>query len=241
METGIYIFLLAILGSFILRTVGFGFGIFIMTMLPFLMPSFGEATCTSGLLAMSTSAYVVYKMRKHLRVRKLIVPLLAFVVVSSAAIFTMKGLDEWFLRMILAITLILASFYFILFSTKIRLRATFHAQVCIGALSGLMGGFFGMQGPPAVLYFLQSEPDKEHYMALIQAYLLVSNIMMLLVRAYNGFLTAAVGWAFLWGIGGVAIGTALGTMAFRHIPQHAFRYVVYAYIGVSGIWILLSL
>ena len=28
-----------------------------------------------------------------------------------------------------------------------------------------MGGFFGMQGPPAVLYFIQSELTKEQYMA----------------------------------------------------------------------------
>lgn len=38
------IFLLSIIAGFIQRTTGFGFGIFIMTMLPFLMPSYAEAT-----------------------------------------------------------------------------------------------------------------------------------------------------------------------------------------------------
>ena len=47
------IFLLSIGASFIQRTTGFGFGIFIMTMLPFLMPSYGEATTLSGLLAIT--------------------------------------------------------------------------------------------------------------------------------------------------------------------------------------------
>ena len=41
------IFLLSIGASFIQRTTGFGFGIFIMTMLPFLMPTYGEATTLS--------------------------------------------------------------------------------------------------------------------------------------------------------------------------------------------------
>ena len=212
-----------------------------MTVLPFLLPSFGEATCLSGLLAMSTSVYVVYKMRKYLNTKHLFPILLTFILVSSIAIFTLKRLDDWFLRMVLGIILILVSFYFILFSNKIKLKTTFPTQVFIVTLSGLLGGFFGMQGPPAVLYFLQSEPDKEHYMALIQTYLLISNIVMLIVRSYNGFLTAAVGWAYLWGIGGVAIGTMLGTWVFKHIPQHAFRYIVYAYIGVSGIGILFTL
>ena len=30
-----------------------------------------------------------------------------------------------------------------------------------------------MQGPPAVLYFIQSEPTKEHYMAMAQTYFLL--------------------------------------------------------------------
>ena len=47
------IFLLSIGASFIQRTTGFGFGIFIMTMLPYLMPGYGEATTLSGLLAIT--------------------------------------------------------------------------------------------------------------------------------------------------------------------------------------------
>ena len=55
MDNIMEIFLLTIGASFVQRTTGFGFGIFIMTMLPFLMPSYGEATTLSGLLAMTTS------------------------------------------------------------------------------------------------------------------------------------------------------------------------------------------
>ena len=46
----IELFLLSIGASFVQRTTGFGFGIFIMTMLPSIMPSFGEATTLSGIL-----------------------------------------------------------------------------------------------------------------------------------------------------------------------------------------------
>ena len=56
----VYIFLLSIGASFVQRTVGFGFGIFIMTALPWLMPSYGQVTALSGLLAMTTSAVIVF-------------------------------------------------------------------------------------------------------------------------------------------------------------------------------------
>ena len=45
---------------------------------------------------------------------------------------------------------------------------------------------------------------------------------------------------YCFGLGGVIIGTALGGYVFKHIPNQAFRYVVYAYIGVSGMIILLT-
>ena len=43
------------------QTKGFGFGIFIMTMLPFFLPTYGEATTLSGLLAITTSAVIVWR------------------------------------------------------------------------------------------------------------------------------------------------------------------------------------
>ncbi len=103
-----------------------------------------------------------------------------------------------------------------------------------------MGGFFGMQGPPAVLYFIQSEPTKEHYMAMAQTYFLIGNVMMTFVRAYNGFLTTTVLIDYCFGLGGVIIGTTLGAYVFKRIPNRIFRYIVYAYIAVSGVIILMT-
>ena len=234
MDLFLIIFLLCIGASFIQRTTGFGFGIFIMTMLPFLMPSFGEATTLSGLLAMSTSLIVAVRMRKYVVWKNLLPMLLTFIVVSAIPIFYLKRMDDILLRRILGIVLILISIYFEFFSRRIKIPATKSNQVGIGVLSGLM------QGPPAVLYFISSESDKNHYMAMCQTYFVVGNLMMTLERAYNGFLTPTVGIDYLYGIGGVVLGSALGAFVFNHIPRYIFRYVVYTYIGISGIIILFT-
>ena len=221
--TIISIFLLSILASFIQRTTGFGFGIFIMTVLPYLLPSYGEATTLSGLLAMTTSLIVSFRMRKYLNWHHLLPILITFIIISAIAIFCLKRMDDVLLRRILGVVLILTSIWF-----------------TAGTLSGLMGGFFGMQGPPAVLYFISSEHDKDRYMALAQTYFFFGNLSMLIVRAYNGFLTSAVGYGYLYGIGGVAIGMTIGGYVFRHLSNKVFKYVVYAYIGISGLIILLT-
>ena len=236
----IAIFLLSMGASFVQRTTGFGFGIFIMTMLPYLMPTYGEATTLSGILALTTSAVIVWRLRRFITWQRLWVILLTFIVVSTIAIFVLTRMEDHLLRQILGVALILISIYFLLFSQRIKLPQTKRVQVGAGTLSGLLGGFFGMQGPPAVLYFIQSEPSKEHYMAMAQTYFLIGNFIMTLVRAYNGFFTTTVLTDYCFGLGGVAIGTMLGSYVFRHISSHLLRYIVYVYIGISGAIILLT-
>ena len=234
----IEIFLLSIGASFVQRTTGFGFGIFIMTMLPAIMSSHGEATTLSGILAMTTSLIIVIQKYRFIVWRRLLPILLMFIVVSIGAIFVLKRMEYSILNILLGITLVVVSIYFSFFSKRIKVKTTLPVQITAGTLSGLMGGFFGMQGPPAVLYFVNSEKDKEHYLAVTQTYFLVGNIMMTIARAYNGFFTTAVSMGYIYGITGVVIGNLIGAWVFRHITGSLLKYIIYAYIGISGLTFL---
>lgn len=236
----IELFLLSIGASFVQRTTGFGFGIFIMTMLPAIMPSYGEATTLSGILAMTTSLIIVAQQRKHITWSRLLPILLTFIGISISAVFLLKRMEYGILNRLLGITLIAVSLYFACFSKRIQMKTTLSAQITAGALSGVMGGFFGMQGPPAVLYFVSSEPDKEHYLAMTQTYFLIGNLLMTLARAYNGFFTSTVTMGYVYGIVGVLIGNRLGTWVFQHLTGSLLKYIIYAYIGISGLTFLLG-
>lgn len=132
------IFLLTIGASFVQRTTGFGFGIFIMTMLPFLIPSYGEATTLSGLLALTTSAIITWNMREYITWKRLYPILLTFIAVSAVAICLLTRIQETSLRRILGIVLILISLYFAFFSGKIRIRTTLPWQIGAGSISGII-------------------------------------------------------------------------------------------------------
>lgn len=229
---------LSIGASFVQRTTGFGFGIFIMTMLPALMPSYGEATTLSGMLALTTSFAISMRYRKYVTWNRLLPILITFILISTFAIFALRRMEYGIITIILGLTLIAVSIYFTFFKDKIKVKPTKTVQVMAGTLSGWMGGFFGMQGPPAVLYFISSEPDKEHYIAVAQTYFLIGNIIMTVVRTYNGFLTQPVMSGYLYGLIGVVIGTSMGAYVFKHITGNLLHYIVYAYIGISGMIIL---
>ena len=87
----IELFLLSIGASFVQRTTGFGFGIFIMTMLPSIMPSYGEATTLSGILAMTTSLIIVIQKYKYITWRRLLPILFTFIIISIGAIFVLEA------------------------------------------------------------------------------------------------------------------------------------------------------
>jgi len=226
---------LAIGGSFIQRVTGFGFGILCMSMLPFLMPSYGEATALTGLLALVTVSFTAFQMRRHVCWKNLLGTLAVFLVVSFFSVRMVGSISSTTLRKILGVMLILASIYFMVFSGKIRIKPSFPAQASMGTLSGLMGGLFSMQGPPAVIYFLSSTDNKDEYMATISWYFFLGNIAMTLERGGNGFITPTVLKCWLFAAPSVLIGQWLGIKAFHGVPMASLRKIVYAYIGVAGI------
>ena len=242
MEFSIEIFLLAIGASFIQRTIGFGFGIFIMTVLPFLMPSYGEAVTLSGLLSLTSATVVMIKYVKYVNWKRLLSILLTFAIFSTIAISLLHRIEGRPMRIILGLMLIFISLYFSFLKDKLQklIRTTTGWLLGTGAVSGVMGGLFGMPGPPVVLYLIASEPTKNHYMGMIQTYAVLTNVTMVIVRAYNGYVTPAVGSTYLYTLGGLAIGVLLGSWAFKRIPSKIFTYLVYAYIGFSGLIIFLT-
>lgn len=235
MAAFIFIMLLAFAGAFIQRTIGFGFGIFVMTMLPYLLPSYGEATALSGLMALGTSALLVYKYWNYINWRNLLPILCIFLLISLVAIRVVVMLDTPVLKKILGVTLIISFFYFWFFAKRIKLRPNVPTQTCLGTLSGFMGGFFGMQGPPAVLYFIEVAKNKEEYIALAQTYFAIGNFMMTLYRWHAGFVTSQVVLSWAISIPAVFIGTAVGSYIFKLTSLDALRRIVFIYIGISGI------
>ena len=79
----LYLILLAAGASFIQRTIGFGLGIFIMTALPFLMPSYAEAVTLSGLLSLTSATVVMLQYVRYVTWKRFLPILGAFIVFST--------------------------------------------------------------------------------------------------------------------------------------------------------------
>lgn len=230
----ILIFLLAFSASFIQRVSGFGFGIVFMTAAPHLMPTYGEATALSGMLALVCAIVTGVKFFRYIPWKKLLLILLTFLLVSYFAVHAVSHLDNRTLKHILGVILILIGLYFYLLNGKFRMKPTPGTQISMGILSGAMGGLFGMQGPPAVIYFISCTDNKEEYMAITQWYFIIGNIAMTFYRAGNGFVTVDVGKGWLVGAGAVLLGLLAGSKVYNMVPLDRLRKIVYIFICISG-------
>lgn len=225
----------AFIATFIQRVTGFGFGIVFMSVVPFLMPGYGEATALSGLLALVCAIGSGIRVFRYLNWKKLLPILCTFCLVSLLAVNVVASVDNHILKKILGVILILVSLYFIFFNGKFKLKPSIPVQVGMGTVSGLMGGLFGMQGPPAVIYFISCTDSKEEYMALTQWYFIFGNIAMAFYRAGNGFMTADVFKLFVFGVPAVLAGLFFGSLVYRRMPVALLKKFVYVFIGIAGI------
>lgn len=234
------LFFFTLLASSVQRVTGFGFGIIVMTMFPYLLPSFGEATALSGLLAIVTALVPAMRHLKIVPWRKLLPILLTFLVVSFFSVKLAAHVSSRDLKHILGGVLILASIYFFFFSERVHIRPTLPLQVGLGSLSGVMGGLFAMQGPPAVVYFMSTASDKDEYIALTQWYFLAGNTMMSLFRLREGFVTPVVLESWLIAVPATLAGLWIGSKVFDKMNAKVLRSLVYSFLGISGLVALLA-
>lgn len=235
-ETYSMIFLLSACAAFVQRVSGFGFGIFIMMFLPYVMPSYNEAVALSGILSGTTAFLILVRNFGYVQWRKMPVLFLANAVVSYFVISYMASMSGELLRRCLGCALIGISLYSLFFEGKTRLFfSSYTGQLFLGGVSGVMGAMFGMPGPAVVLYGVNAINDKRAYMATMQAFWLLFNLVYLCFRSGGGYYTSQTPVCWVVGLAGVGLGLAAGARCFGAISAGLFKKVVYLLMIVSGV------
>ena len=235
MQTLLFIFILAIVASFIQRVSGFGFGIFVMMFFPLFLPSYGESTTLSGLLAGTTALIIAIRYIKHIRWRLMLPLLVINIIASFIAIEFMVTLSNDALKRCFGAMFVIIAIYFLFFDKRSTIPQNWYTKGILGTLSGIMGGMFAMPGPPLVLYCISHIKDNIAYIATLQAFSVVLNIFYTFFRARVGFFNenTLLWWAI--GVSGAFIGSWLGGRLFPYISGGLLKKIVYSLLLISGI------
>src|SRR5690606_26865452 len=154
-------------------------------------------------------------------------------------LWLLTSVDERWVKGSLAIVLLVFSLYS-LFGRALESAtdSKFGLFVC-GLLSGVLGGAYGLNGPPLVVYGAMRKWSAQHFRATLQGYFLPASLMGIIGYWLNGLWIMRVTTLFLWSLPAILLAIFLGRVINRRMEGTAFfRYV---YIGLIGIAVILLL
>lgn len=217
---------------------GFGFGIFCMIFLPYFVGGTAHAAELISIVTLFQASFFALHYRRHIRWRLLLVPMAAYIVLSILTVRYASRMDNAELRMLLGILLIALSLYFMFAAKRLRVRANVRNGLLAGGLGGVMSGLFSIGGPPMSLYFSAATEEKEEYLATIQMYYVVSNAIVIALRARTGIMSGRLLLFSAIGLAGMLLGSFLGNHLFRRLRAESIRRAMYIMMLVSGIVML---
>jgi uncharacterized membrane protein YfcA len=108
-----------------------------------------------------------------------------------------------------------------------------------GFNAGVLGGAYGMNGPPLAIYGALRRWTPEYFRATLQAYFLPASAAGMAGYAIAGLWTPAVNHFYLFSLPGVLLASFLGRILNRWM--HAARFISYVYFGLTAIGLVLLL
>ncbi|GKX30227.1 hypothetical protein SH1V18_27070 [Vallitalea longa] len=221
-------------GGLIQGLSGFGFAMFVMFFIPFIMP-LKVAAIVTGLQTFFMGTYVVAKFRKHINYKIAVVPLVSSLVLVPIGVRFLVFGDEHVLKKILGVTIVVISiFLYIKGKKEIKIKTNVKNGILAGSLSGIMSGMFNVGGPPLVVYYLYGTKDRLSYKATLEFSFLTRSIMIVIMHAIYGNINGNILTFALYGGAGTIVGNLLGLSMFQKINSKLLHRIVILLMFILG-------
>lgn len=234
-RTAIFIAAVLFLASIIRSAFGFGEALIAVPLLALAIPI--EMAAPVAVLASITVAFiaVLQDWRKiHFRSAGLLVlPTLAGI---PLGLVLLRTVAEPIVKIVLAAVIIGFSMYSLIGRKHGRLKDDKSAWL-FGFSAGILGGAYGMNGPPLVIYGSLRGWSPQHFRATLQGYFLPASLVGLLGYWVAGLWTTAVSRFYLLSLPFVVLAALLGRAINRRMGQNQF--VLYINVGLAIIGVVL--
>ena len=239
LSTLLFVMLVIMAGSCVQSALGFGTTMITMGFLPLIM-DYGKAMGLSIIMVTVRTLYISVKYRKSIQWGVMLPFLIPTAIITGIVNFLSAKVSSDIMYLLLGIMFVAVSIFFFVFSSRIRIEPTPASGAVLGVICGICYGLFASGGPTAALYLLPATKDKKEYLATIQAFLCVNNLIILFISLFLGRLDMADLPMVGAGLIAMFAGTLLGLVIHDRIPSSIFGKVIYAFVGIGGVWIIVS-
>ena len=233
----IYVLSVVFVATLIRSTFGFGEALVAVPLLAFRIPIEVSVPLAVMLSATVAGVVVVQDWRKiHVRSAGWMIGATLFGIPLGLLLLT--RVNPHYAKAILGVLILLFSIYSLAGRRLIELKNDSRAGLLVcGFLAGVLGGAYGLNGPPLVIYAAMRRWSAAHFRATLQAYFLPASLITLVGYALAGLLNRTITYYYL-----ISLPPAVAAIFLGRVLNHRLRgdsFLKYVYLGLAGIGALL--
>lgn len=234
----IYVLAVVFVASLIRSAFGFGEALVAVPLLAISMP-LRTAAPLAVLLSITIAGIVVAQDWRNIHLRSAVWLVAATVVGTPLGLLLITSSHQRIVKGVLAAIIMAFAGWFLLGHAPLRLeRDSRHILLTCGFIAGVLGGAYGMNGPPLVIYGSLRGWSAQHFRATLQAYFLPASIIGMIGYWATGLWTHEVTRSYLYSLP-VTVPTVFLGRYVNHRLGSGGAFIKYVYVGLAGIGALL--
>lgn len=224
--------------SLVRSAFGFGEALIAVPLLALVMPV-EVAAPVAALTSITVAGIILIQDRSEVHTSSASRLVLATIPGVPLGLLLLTSAREPVVKAILAAIIIIFSVYSLLNKHDFRLRTDRSAWL-FGFAAGVLGGAYGMNGPPLVIYGSMRGWSPQRFRATLQGYFLPASILVMGGFWFAGLWTATVTRYYLLAMPGVGVAVILGRWMNRRMDGPRFRLYVHAGLILVGVILLIQ-
>src|SRR6516162_2946864 len=238
--TTCYILLIIFLATLIRSAFGFGEALVAVPLLAFCIP-LGVAAPLAVLVSITVAAIVVVQDWKKIHLVSTAWLVFATLFGIPVGLLLLTSHHQGAVKGALALIIMLFSIYSLVGRLPRELPRDHQAWLFgCGFAAGVLGGAYGMNGPPLVIYGAMRRWSAQHFRATLQSYFLPASIIGMAGYWLAGLWTRSVNHYYLLALPVTFLGVYLGRVI-NHRLLHGDDFYKYLYLALTCIGVLLLL
>ncbi len=214
---------------------GFGEALVAVPLLALVVPV-GIAAPVAVLASITVALVVVLQDWRHIHLRSAARLVISTFFGIPLGLLVLKTVPEAIVKAVLAVVIIGFSIYSLVRPSHYELKSDSLAWV-FGFFAGILGGAYGVNGPPLVIFGTLRKWTPAHFRATLQGYFLPASMAGMCGYFFAGLWTATVNRYYLWSLPGIVLASFLGRVIHRRL--NARQFLLYVHVMLIGIGVLL--
>ena len=221
------------LATLIRSAFGFGEGLIAVPLLAFCIP-LGVAAPLVVLLSITIAAIVVVQDWKKIHLFSAGWLVLSTLFGIPLGLLLLTSTHQRIVKATLGIIIVAFSVYSLIGRSPLELKRDNRAWLLLcGFFAGILGGAYGMNGPPLVIYGAMRRWSAQHFRATLQGYFLPASIIGMAGYWLAGLWTPAVTHYYLLSLPLTLLGIFVGRIINHRL--HGDSFLKFVYLGLAAI------